>query len=125
MFGIKKKALELTYQHLLIRKDGSKIADPWEIVDDQNCHSCGKCKKAKVVRKFVIYGSIYNPKLSKTCKNCIDYNREQDAKRKRGEYKEECYWLLEWALNKKLIRRKTDYASTPAKIVCSTCEDSD
>ena len=35
----KKRALELEYQHLWIREDGSKITDPWEIVYDHKDHT--------------------------------------------------------------------------------------
>ena len=43
----KKKALELAYQHLWIREDGSKIADPWDIVDDHKDHNAGKKNQSK------------------------------------------------------------------------------
>ena len=43
----KKRALESRYQHLQIREDGSKITDPWEIVDDHKRHTCDKCRKEK------------------------------------------------------------------------------
>ena len=43
----KKRALELEYQHLWIREDGSKITDPWEIVDDHKNHTCDVCRKEK------------------------------------------------------------------------------
>ena len=95
----KTKALELAYQHLWIREDGSKITDPWEIVDDHKDHACGKCRKEKSVKEFVIYGSKYNPKLSKVCRVCNGYRRFENERRKRGEYKEEWYW------NGHLIRR--------------------
>ena len=71
----KTKALELAYQHLWIREDGSKITDPWEIVDDHKDHACGKCRKEKSVKEFVIYGSKYNPKLSRVCRVCNGYPR--------------------------------------------------
>ena len=58
----KKKALELEYQHLWIREDGSKITDPWEIVDDHKDHTCDVCTKEQSMKEFVIYGSKYNPK---------------------------------------------------------------
>ena len=95
----KKKALELAYQHLWIREDGSKITDPWEIVDDHKDHTCDKCRKGKSVREFVIYGSKYNPKLSKECRVCNGYRRFENKRRKGAEYKEEWYW------NGHLIRR--------------------
>ena len=85
----KKKALELEYQHLWIREDGSKITDPWEIVDDHKDHTCDKCRKEKSVKEFVIYGSKCNPKLFKTCKRCNDYRRFENERRKRGEFKKE------------------------------------
>ena len=92
----KRRTLESTYQHLWIRKDGSKITDPWEIVDED--HTCDKCRKEKSVKEFVIYGSKYNPKLSKVCcRVCNDYLESE--RRKRGEFKEEWYW------NGHLIRR--------------------
>ena len=53
----KKKALELEYQHLWIREDGSKITDPWEIVDNHKNHTCDVCRKEKLVKEFVIYSS--------------------------------------------------------------------
>ena len=95
----KKKALELAYQHLWIREDGSKITDPWEIADDHKHHTCDKCRKEKSVKEFVIYGSKYKPKLSKVCRVCNGYRRFENERRKRGEYKEEWYW------NGHLIRR--------------------
>ena len=95
----KRKALESTYQHLWIREDGSKITDPWEVVDDHKRHTCDKCRKEKSVKEFVIYGSKCNPKLFKTCKRCNDYRRFENERRKRGEFKEEWYW------NGHLIRR--------------------
>ena len=121
MYEDKKKTLELTYQHLWIRKDGSKVTDPWEIVDDHKRHNCTKCKKEKAVKEFAIYGSKCNPKLSKpkVCKIHNDYRRKEDERRQRDEFKEECYW------NGHLIRRRTDHVSTPAKTACNTCEDSD
>ena len=88
----KSNVLESTYQHLWIRKDGSKITDPWEVVDDHKHYTCNKCGKVKSVKKFVIYGSKYNPDLSKVCKICNDYRRFVNERRKRGECKEEWYW---------------------------------
>ena len=85
----KRKALELTYQHLWIGEDGSKITDPWEVVDDHKRHTCNKCKKEKSVKEFVIYGSKYKPKLSKVCKRCNDYRRFENERPKRGEFKKE------------------------------------
>ena len=96
----KRRSLELAYQHLWIREDGSKITDPWEIVDDHKDHTCDKCRKEKSVREFVIYGSKYNPKLSKVCKRCNDYRKFENERRKIGEFKEKWYW------NGRLIRRK-------------------
>ena len=37
--------LELRNQHLWIRKDGSKIPNPWEIIDKHKRHNCAKCRK--------------------------------------------------------------------------------
>ena len=88
----KRRALETTYQHLWIREDGRKLTDPWEIVDDHNNHTCDKCRKEKSVKEFVIYGSKYNPKLSKVCRVCNGYRRFENEKHKRGEFKEEWYW---------------------------------
>ena len=85
----KKRALESTYQHLWIREDGSKITDPWEIVDDHKRHTYDECRKEKSMKEFAIYGSKYNPKLSKACKICNDYRRKENERRKRGEFKEE------------------------------------
>ena len=87
-----KKVLELQYQHLWIRKDGRKITDPWEIVDDQKDHTCDICRKEKSAKEFVIYGSKYNPKLTKACRVCNGYRRFQNERSKEGQYKEECYW---------------------------------
>ena len=74
--------MESTYQHLWIREDGSKIADPWEIVDDRKRHTCDKCRKQNSVKEFVIYDSKYNPKLSKVCKICNDYRRKENKNAK-------------------------------------------
>ena len=49
----KKNKLELKYP---IRKGGSNIKDPKEIVDEYKCHNCVKCRKISV-REFMIYGS--------------------------------------------------------------------
>ena len=95
----KRRALGSTYQHMWIREDGSKITDPWGIVDDHKDHTCDKCRKEKSMKEFVIYGSKYNPKLSKVCKVCNGYRRFENERRNRGEYKEEWYW------NRHLIRR--------------------
>ena len=95
----KKRSLKLAYQHLWIRENGSKITDPWEIADDHKHHACDKCGKEKSVKEFVIYGSKYNPKLSKVYKIFHDYRRKENERRKRGEYKEQWYW------NGHLIRR--------------------
>ena len=51
--------MESTYKHLWIRKDGSKITDPWEIVDDHKDHTCDKCRKEKSVKEFVVHSSKY------------------------------------------------------------------
>ena len=51
------------------------------------------------MKEFVVYGSKYNPKLSKLCKICNDYRRFENERYKRGEFKEEWYW------NGQLIRR--------------------
>ena len=85
----KRRALESTYQHLWIWKDGSKITDPWEVVDDHKRHTCNKCRKVKSVKEFAIYGSKYNPKLSRVCKICNDYRRKENERCKRGGFKEE------------------------------------
>ena len=44
-YEAEKKALESTYKHLWIREDGSKITDPWEIVDDLKHDTCYKSRK--------------------------------------------------------------------------------
>ena len=62
MYENKKKTLGLKYQHLWIRKDGSKTTNPWEIVDDLKRHNCAKCYNEKAVKEFVIYGSKYKLK---------------------------------------------------------------
>ena len=41
----KRRALESTYQRLWTRENGSKITEPWEIVDDHKDHTCDKCRK--------------------------------------------------------------------------------
>ena len=87
----KKRALESTYQHLWTRAEGSKITDPWEIVDDHKDHTCDKCRKEQSMEEFVIYGSKYNPKLSKTCRICNGYCRFENERRRRGVFKEEWY----------------------------------
>ena len=71
----KRRVLNLEYQHLWIREDGSKITNPWGILDDHKDHTCNVCRKEKSVREFVIYGSKYNPKLSKACRVCNGYRR--------------------------------------------------
>ena len=71
----KRRALELEYQHLWIREDGTKVTDPWEIVDDHKDHTCNACRKEKSVKEFVIYGSKYNPESSKACRVCNSYRR--------------------------------------------------
>ena len=86
-----KKVLELQYQHLWIREDGSKITDPLEILDDHRDHTCHICRKEKSVKEFVIYGSKYNRKLSKACRVCNGYRRFENERHKGGEYKEEWY----------------------------------
>ena len=35
---------------------------------------------------FVIYGSKYKPKISRTYKICIDYRRKEDERRKGDEF---------------------------------------
>ena len=64
--------MELTYQHLWIREDGSKITDPWEVVDDHKRHTCDKCGKENSVKEFVIYGSKYNRKYIKSVMIIVD-----------------------------------------------------
>ena len=66
MYENRKKALELTYQHLWTRKDSRKFKNQCEIIDDHKHNNCAKCRKEKVVREFAIYGSKYYPKLCKT-----------------------------------------------------------
>ena len=100
--------MEVKCQPLWIRKDGSKITDPWEIADDHKLHNCAKCRKEKVVWEFVIYGSRYNPKLSKTSKVCIDYHRKEDESCKRGEFKEELK-IKTILKNSNLFKSKFDF----------------
>ena len=76
----KRRVLESTYQHLWAREDGSKLTDPWEIVDDHKDHTCDKCRKEKSVKEFVIYGSKYNPKFSKVCWVCNGYRRFENER---------------------------------------------
>ena len=78
----KRKALVSAYQYLWIREDGSKITDPWEVADDHMHHTCDKYRKEKSVKEFVIYGSKYNPKLSKACRVCNGYRRFENERRK-------------------------------------------
>ena len=89
-----KRARELKYQHLWTREDGSKITDPWEVVDDHKIHTCKACNIDKSVQEFVIFGSKYNPKLSMTCKTCLDVLTEEVERRKRGDFKKRMD--LEW-----------------------------
>ena len=91
-YAEKRKTLESTYQHVWIREDGSKITDSWEIVDDHKDHTCYKCRKS--VKKFVMYGSKYSPKLSKACRVCNGYRRFENERRT-GRM------VLEWAFDKK------------------------
>ena len=101
----KQKALELTYQHLQMRKSNSKITNPWKFVDDNKCLNCVKCRKEKAVKEFATYSSKYNPKLTKACKKCDDYLRKKYKRRKKGERKDEWQW------NVHLIKRKTGHVS--------------
>ena len=105
----KKKTLKLRYRNLQMRKDHSKITDPYEVVDDHNCLNCIECRKEKSVKEFVTYGSKCNPKLSKICKNCDDYLRKEHERQKRGEFKDEWHWT------EHLVKRKTGHASAPEK----------
>ena len=66
----------MAYHHLWIRDDGSQITDLWEDVIDHKLHKCAKCRIEKPVKTFVIYGSKYNPKLSKVCKFGNNYCRK-------------------------------------------------
>ena len=38
---------KMLYAHLWITSDGSKITDPWEVVDAGKTHKCSSCKKVK------------------------------------------------------------------------------
>ena len=71
-----KKSYKVDLSAFLNKKDGSKITDPWKVVDDHKRHKCVKCRKEKAVEKFAICTSKYNPKLSKTCKSCNDYRKK-------------------------------------------------
>ena len=82
----------LKYLHLWTRNDGSKISDPWEIVDDHQYHECNRCRDLCDVKAFALHGTKYNPRLSKACIECIEYSKEGVERRKRGEYKEEWVW---------------------------------
>ena len=77
-------------------EDVSKITDPMKNVDDHKDHTCDVCRKEKSVKEFVIYGSKYNPKLSKACRVCNGYRRFQNEicneRRKKDEYKKERCW---------------------------------
>ena len=48
------------------------------VVSDHKRHNCAKCRNGNIVTEFVIYGSKYNRKLSKTCTISIDYRRKED-----------------------------------------------
>ena len=89
--GRKKEGLGVNISTLVDPGNGSKITDPWEVVDDHKRHTCDKCRKEKSVKEFVIYCSKYNPKLSKVCRICNGYRRFENERRKRGEFKEEWY----------------------------------
>ena len=95
----KRRALELTHQHLWTRQDDSKITDRWEIVENHKDHTCDKYRKEKSENEFVIYGSKYNRNISKLCGVCNGYRRFENERPKKGEFKEEWYW------NEHLIRR--------------------
>ena len=88
----KRRALESTYQHLWTREDSSKITDRWEIVENHKDHTCDKYRKEKSVNEFAIYGSKYNPNLSKVCRVCNGYRRFENERRKKGKFKEKCCW---------------------------------
>ena len=59
----KKKALELAYQHLWVREDGSKIADPWDIVDDHKDHTCEKMQERKISQRICDIWLKIQPKV--------------------------------------------------------------
>ena len=54
----KKNALELTHEHLWIKKNGSKITDSWEIIHIHKRHNCARqekvVKESAISRKFEI-----------------------------------------------------------------------
>ena len=59
----KRRALELTHQHLWIREDGNKITDPWEIVDDHKDHTYDKCRKKKISERICDIWLKTQPKI--------------------------------------------------------------
>lgn len=69
------------------------------------------CRKEKLVRNIVIYGSRCNCTLSKTCKIGLDYCRKEDGRYKRG------YFKSEWYCNVHIVRIHTGYVSAPAESV--------
>ena len=62
------------FSHLWTRADGSKITDPWEVVDDGKLHKCVQCKKEKEVKCFNLSGGKLNPRLTKKCHICLKEN---------------------------------------------------
>ena len=88
-------------KHLWIRKNGTMITDPWEVLNDGLLHECIYCKIKKKARMFNIMGSKFCPKLSKGCSWCINCNRREVFRREQRFVKEEWYW------NGHLIRRRS------------------
>ena len=78
---IKKKALELTYQHLWIRKDGSKIIDSCEVLEDYKCRKCVKSRKKKWENLWYIAQNATQNYLRR--KICNDYRRKKDERHKK------------------------------------------
>ena len=68
-----QKALKGTIcAHLRTRCDGSKITDPWEVVDDGKPKKCTSCKKLKAVKDFNLSCGKYSPRLTKLCSVCLN-----------------------------------------------------
>ena len=65
--------------------DRSMMADPWEVVDDGGKHVCKKNKKLNV-KEFNLSGGKHNPRLTKTCSECLEAD-QKSRKEKKYAYK--------------------------------------
>jgi len=68
----KNEQKEKEFAHLWTREDGSKITDPYEIVDDNEPRRCNLCHAWKLPKEFSIIGLI-NPRLTK---GCLEQNKK-------------------------------------------------